>query len=330
MVLPLIPLVIVGVSAATGAAGIGAGVWGGTQIVHARKGMQSLSASYSAQHAAHLAVVATTNGALRALGDVQERAQTDAIYRMKAFLERNAKQVRAGEHLILEGLDGTSEQVVGLAKLDADVASWVRGLVSSVAVGVGTPAAVRAGVVQLATSSTGTAISVLTGAAAESATLAWLGGGSLAAGGGGVALGGVVLNVAAIGPTSLVAGLAIKSRGTKAITEAERFRTEVEVELARLRARNTLLRATETRANELTEVLANLTNRATSSMDVLEAEPFDIETHATRLQRALVLVKSVRDVATAPVVNDQGHLHVGTRELILRYRNVESGKPDAL
>lgn len=41
--------------------------------------------------------------------------------------------------------------------------------------------------------STGTAISSLSGAAATNATLAWLGGGSLAAGGGGMAAGSVVL-----------------------------------------------------------------------------------------------------------------------------------------
>jgi len=43
------------------------------------------------------------------------------------------------------------------------------------------------------TASTGTAISSLGGAAATNATMAWLGGGSLAAGGGGVAAGGIVL-----------------------------------------------------------------------------------------------------------------------------------------
>lgn len=41
--------------------------------------------------------------------------------------------------------------------------------------------------------STGTAISTLSGAAATKATLAWFGGGSLAAGGFGVAGGGIVL-----------------------------------------------------------------------------------------------------------------------------------------
>jgi len=47
------------------------------------------------------------------------------------------------------------------------------------------------------TASTGTAISGLSGAAATNATLAWLGGGSLAAGGGGVAAGAAVLTAGA-------------------------------------------------------------------------------------------------------------------------------------
>ncbi len=48
-------------------------------------------------------------------------------------------------------------------------------------------------VATLGTASTGTAISGLSGAAATNATLAWLGGGSIAAGGGGIATGAAVL-----------------------------------------------------------------------------------------------------------------------------------------
>jgi len=52
----------------------------------------------------------------------------------------------------------------------------------------------------LGMASTGTFISTLSGAAASNATLAWLGGGALAAGGGGMALGAVVLGGIAIVP----------------------------------------------------------------------------------------------------------------------------------
>lgn len=62
-----------------------------------------------------------------------------------------------------------------------------------VAGGVGAPAAVSTLVVSLGTASSGTAISTLSGASATSATIAWFGGGALAAGGLGVAGGAVVL-----------------------------------------------------------------------------------------------------------------------------------------
>ena len=60
--------------------------------------------------------------------------------------------------------------------------------------------------------STGTAISALTGAAANSAALAWLGGGALAAGGGGIAAGEALLALA--GPIGWgIAGLSVLCAG---------------------------------------------------------------------------------------------------------------------
>lgn len=60
--------------------------------------------------------------------------------------------------------------------------------------------------------STGTAISALTGAAAKSAALAWLGGGALTAGGGGMVAGNLLLAIA--GPVGwAVAGIALLSGG---------------------------------------------------------------------------------------------------------------------
>ena len=65
--------------------------------------------------------------------------------------------------------------------------------------GLAAPAAVSGLVASLGTASTGTAISTLSGAAAAKATLAWLGGGALAAGGFGVAGGVVVLAAVGVG-----------------------------------------------------------------------------------------------------------------------------------
>lgn len=74
-----------------------------------------------------------------------------------------------------------------------------------------------------AAAGTGTAISALSGAAAESAALAWLGGGTLAAGGGGVAAGALVLEAVATGGAILavVGGLWMAHSMYKFLTAPE-------------------------------------------------------------------------------------------------------------
>ena len=82
----------------------------------------------------------------------------------------------------------------------ADLTTANRSMTAGV---IGTAAGALAGsatfalVTTFGTASTGTAIGSLSGAAATNATLAWLGGGSIAAGGGGVAAGSIVLTAGA-------------------------------------------------------------------------------------------------------------------------------------
>lgn len=75
---------------------------------------------------------------------------------------------------------------------------------TGVAVAVVGPPAAMAVATTVGVASTGTAISALSGAAATSAALAWLGGGTLAAGGGGMAAGSAFLALA--GPVGWAIG----------------------------------------------------------------------------------------------------------------------------
>ena len=75
----------------------------------------------------------------------------------------------------------------------------LKAVASGTAAGATAAAGTASVVAAVGTASTGTAISTLSGAAATKATLAWLGGGSLAAGGGGMALGAALLTGAATG-----------------------------------------------------------------------------------------------------------------------------------
>ncbi len=76
------------------------------------------------------------------------------------------------------------------------------------------------GATVLATASTGTAISSLSGVAASNATMAWFGGGSIASGGLGMAGGTLVLGGLVAGPALLVGGMVLSAHAKRKLAEA--------------------------------------------------------------------------------------------------------------
>jgi hypothetical protein len=83
------------------------------------------------------------------------------------------------------------------------------------------------------------------------------------------------------------------------------------------------------RAQELDDTLIHLVSQTTNALDLLESEDFDINAHGKRLQVALLLIKSMRDVATAPVVDEDGNLDTNTEKLTFKYRDARKETPDA-
>lgn len=321
MGLPIRAIGLLAGGTVTGVAGLIAGASGSAQIMGAHQRVKLQTACYSERHRGHQVETDQTNLILQQLGASQERAFTEVVSRTCDFLERHAKQVKRHEHRILDGLDEANHQVVSLTKLDPDITGWIQGVVNAAAVGAATPAALKTAVTHIATASTGTTISSLSGVAADNATLAWFGGGSVTAGGGGMALGARVLDVASAGPTLLLAGFEVKVLGTQAQTKAETHRAEVEILVAQLDVRDEELRGVQERALEIFEILNRLIAEATGALDLLESEEFDLNLHAERLQKALILTKSVRDVATAPIAAEQGSVGENIDKLILKYRH---------
>lgn len=90
------------------------------------------------------------------------------------------------------------------------------------ALGTGALAGIAAygGTMALASASTGTAISALSGVAAQNAALAYLGGGSLAAGGLGIAGGAAVLGGVVLGPLLAVAGSMMSAKSEENLEKA--------------------------------------------------------------------------------------------------------------
>lgn len=149
--------------------------------------------------------------------------QRDVISRMEDFLVRLGTQVRADEHTVLDGMDGTGVQIASLDKLDPSVVGWVQGLISSAAVGVATPDVLRTVGIRVGNAGTGAAKRALHGAARDRALLALFGGGPcVAGGGGGMALGAHILTAASGGgpdepSTYRAGGCLTKGRGDAAL-----------------------------------------------------------------------------------------------------------------
>lgn len=327
MVLPLIPLVAIAVGAATGGGGLALGGKGAYDIKKASSELTAAKEQYEARHAQSTALVAEVNVRVADYGKQQDAALRNVVVRMHDFLIRNEKKVRDNEKLLVDGIEAHVQLVAGPNGVNMPIGDWIRGIVGSIGTTVGVGAATTTAVTSFGAASTGAAIAGLSGAAAESATLAWLGGGSLAAGGGGMALGAVALNFVAIGPGLLAAGFMVNGQGKKAVTQARAFRVKIAGEIENLNIADTKVSAVRTRTDELSDILRQITSQAVSSLDLLESEPFNPQEHAGRFQQSMILVKGVLDVARTPVIDKDGSLTEAGHHIAVKYRAADTSQP---
>jgi len=160
-----------------------------------------------------------------------------------------------------ENLSFTPEEVEKLEKMVHTSLEISSGIGKGLQSGVLTAFGAYGGVGMLASASTGTAISTLSGAAATNATLAWLGGGSLAAGGGGMALGTAVLGGIVAGPLIAVTGLVMNSKAEENLTEAYEYESETRKQIEKMDTSIEEINITNERINELTHIIQELTIR---------------------------------------------------------------------
>lgn len=329
MVLPLIPVALIAVGAATGGSGLALGGRGILDIKKSQDEINAAKARYEKRYKRSETLVDLTNRRLTDWGNEQQQALGAVVVRMVEFMRRNEKKIREHERLLVDGLEAEIQRVPDFARLDVDAGAWLGGVLRSATVATGTKFGVTAVASNLGTASTGAAIAGLSGAAADSALMAFLGGGSLAAGGGGVALGTAALNVVTLGPALLIGGFVAKGQGTKSRTRAAEKKAEIEEGIATLGVFDSGLHAIKNRVAELSDLLDDLQERAITALDVLESDPFDPNAHAERFQRAMALTVAVRDVASAPIVNDNGDLTEESAGLSVKYRAMTAEGADA-
>ncbi|MBE9004783.1 hypothetical protein IQ259_06995 [Fortiea sp. LEGE XX443] len=263
-----------------------------------------------------------TNKLAEEYGQFQLHVKIHTIGRFVAFIEQLGQR-SSPDMQSLEGLDGISVQQIQEYKADAmEAEQFFKGGVKAVIAGAAAGQAATSLATSVGVASTGAAISGLSGAAAWNATLAWLGGGALAANGGGMLVGTFVLGGITVGPALAVSGFVLAGKGEEALTKAREYEAKVNTEIAKLEAAKDFLVQVRRRITELSNLVENLNNRAIFNLEELESLPFDRSRDASKFQQVGLLVKALAEIMKTPILDSEGKLNPVTATIQAKYRTL--------
>lgn len=200
-------------------------------------------------------------------------------------------------------------------------------IAAGTALAAGTYGAVMSG--GFAAASTGTAIGALSGVAATNATLAWLGGGSLAAGGMGMGVGMAVLGGIVAGPALAIGGVFMASKAEEALNnsrsnvkKAERFAEE---------SKNicSVLNAINVRANQIDSILFNLNNILKDANElmtsIVKLNGVDYRKFAPvqkkTISKAVFVAIGIKNIIDTPLLTEDGKLDIKSEQAVIAGSN---------
>lgn len=269
MPLPL----LLGIGAAiAGATGIGLGIKGACDLSDAKDTLEKAQKRDQQNIARHESVNKATLTVMDNLG----KTEMSILASFKDFsnLIRRIQNKPEFSNIIIGDTKVPYINYNDLEKASVGAAILVGGLGGAAlgtAAGFAASSATTAAVMAIGTASTGTAISTLSGVAATNATLAALGGGSLAAGGGGMALGSAILGGATLGVGLLVGGIIFSISGSNVSDKADKaWKTmldnekKVDEACAYLNSLKVAAESFLATMRSLNNLYKNLMNRATS------------------------------------------------------------------
>jgi hypothetical protein len=320
----MIPIILGALALGSAVLGVGAGAAGVADMNEAKEIGDRAQQRYETAVNQLKADWEAVNKSAEVYGQIQLRVKQGTITRFVAFIERIGQRASQSDMSFLAGLDITTQQIKEYKTAAVEAQEWVKGGVSAAIAG----AAAGSGAITLARSvgtatvtrffglwATEVGISQLGGAAAWNATLAWLGGSSMAVGG--AVLGGVTL-----GPALMVGGFQLAGKGEEALTKAREYEAKVNTEIANIEAAKDFLQQVRRRITELSSLVEDLNTRAVLSLNELESKPFDRDRDASKFQEVALLVKALAEIMKTPVLDNEGQLNPASRTIQAKYRTL--------
>lgn len=313
-----LPLLFIGVAVATGGLGIGKGIKAGVDVSKASKINKNANelVDESADFLNRQRKACDTS--LRQLGEEKLYILNST---MSDFLNSFTK-IKNVDFRDSVGIDELSnlkidekeyDELKALVTFAGKVAGGaVAGTAGGALVAFGAYGAAQA----LACASTGTAIASLSGAAATNATLAFFGGGSIAAGGMGMAGGAVVLGGLVAGPALMVLGLVAGAAAKKNLDQAYINQAEA-MELAeQLNTMSKQCEAIRRRTYMFYNLLARLDTYFLPLIyqmeDILKTEGDDYRSFKSESKKVVAscasVAASIKSVLDTPMLTDDGLL----------------------
>ena len=233
------------------------------------------------------------------------------------------------------GLDELSKFNISKEELAAmeQMGSLAESVVSGAAGGVAAGALAAIGAYGAATTfgvvaGTGTAISTLSGIAATNATLAFLGGGSLAAGGFGMAAGAAVLGGLVAGPFLAIMGLVLSSKAEENLEKARANRAEAEKIVEQCRTASSMCVSITMRCDYVSGVLDRMKQRLVTAINTIEKIVYRYDdgsgfadfgkfndNEKKTLAAACALAKSIKSILDTPILTESGELTPESAEI---------------
>ena len=205
-----------------------------------------------------------------------------------------------------------------MQKMSLMASSVLGGLVGGTGAGALAAFGAYGATMTFATASTGTAIASLSGAAATNATLAFLGGGALAAGGGGMALGSAVLGGALAGPAIAVLGIVMNASASKNLDNAYSNAAKAKEFAEGCKTIESLCNAISARASLFSTLVSKLDiilNRMIEQLeDIVETYGTDYSEYPEDAQSLVAMTMSVagaiKKVLDTPILDEDGNVTV--------------------
>ena len=318
MPLPFIPLIVAGAVAASTAVAGKKGYDSYQNMKETKELAQQLESKYKRAYKNFETNRDRTNKQFEAYGELKleilDNTMKDFVQTFKQIKHVNFKGEAVTDELISNSdiekfVLNIEKQVVKAGQvLTAGAASLAGGgLAAMGAIGATTT---------FAAASTGTAIASLSGIAAQNATLAFLGGGSLATGGLGIAGGTLVLGGIALAPALALGSLIFAASTEKKLEEMYKKKAEVNTEVQKLKSATKVLeqiRETTQSIHELADSARKLLNTNISKMkSIISQKGADFRNYSLEEQKIIhnnyKLAVIICDILNTTILNEDGKL----------------------